>query len=208
MSPETDAIDGRLLRLIGKAAPRVGYIPSSSDPERFFFDQIRTYYAALGASVDVYLELDVSFSQETLPALLACDAVHLSGGNTFYFLHWLKQRAMLPVLRDYVAGGGVLIGVSARAILMTPDISTSALCGDTFVEALRDPSALGLVDFQFLPHFEPEEANTAEIAAQQRRFPAPLYACPDGGGIVVDGADIEFFGAVQRFDSSLQNSGS
>ncbi len=129
MSPETDAIDGRLLRLIGKAAPRVGYIPSSSDPERFFFDQIRTYYAALGASVDVYLELDVSFSQETLPALLACDAVHLSGGNTFYFLYWLKRRAMLPVLRDYVVGGGVLIGVSAGAILMTPDISTSALCG-------------------------------------------------------------------------------
>ncbi len=199
MSPETDAIDGRLLRLIGKAAPRVGYIPSSSDPERFFFDQIRTYYAALGASVDVYLELDVSFSQQTLPALLACDAVHLSGGNTFYFLHWLKQRAMLPVLRDYVAGGGVLIGVSAGAILMTPDISTSALCGDDLVEGSEDHSGLGLVDFHFLPHFEPG-AGTAEVAAHQSRFPATLYACPDGGGIVVEGANIELFGEVQKFE--------
>ena len=199
MSPETDAIDQRLLRLIGKAAPSIGYIPSSSDPERFFFDQICTYYAALGASVDVYLELDVSLSQQTLPALMTCDAIHLSGGNTFYFLHWLKQRAMLPVLREYVARGGVLIGVSAGAILTTPDILTSALCRDELVEGLKDHSGLGLVDFHFLPHFKPGEAGTAEIAAHQSRSSVTLYACPDGGGIVVEGADIELFGEVQRF---------
>ena len=201
---KTDAIDGRLLRLIGKAAPSVGYIPSSSDPERFFFDQICTYYAALGASVDVYLELDTHFFEDALPTLSSCDAIHLSGGNTSYFLYWLKQRAMLPVLREYVAGGGVLIGVSAGAVLMTPDVSTSALCGDALVEGLSDLSALGLVDFQFLPHFEPGEADIAEIEAHQRRFSTTLYACPDGGGIVVDGADLEFFGEVRRFESLQQ----
>lgn len=204
IAPETDAIDQRLLRLIGKAAPSIGYIPSSSDPERFFFDKIRAYYAALGASVDVYFELDASFSAQILPALLACDAIHLSGGNTFYFLHWLKQRAMLPILRDYVVGGGVLIGVSAGAILMTPDVSTSALCGDALMEGLSDPSALGLVDFQFLPHFQAGGVGTAEVAAHQRHFSIPLYACPDGGGIIIDGANVEFFGAVQKFDGSLQ----
>ena len=87
---------------------------------------------------------------------------------------------------------------------MTPDVSTSALCGDTFVEELNDPFALGLVDFQFLPHFQAGEVGTAEVAAHQRRFSLPLYACPDGGGIVVDGAGIEFFGAVQKFDGLLR----
>lgn len=198
--PETDSIDQRMLSLIGKTNPTIGYIPSSSDPKRFFFDQIRTYYAALDAAVEVHFELDAHFSAETLPALLDCDAIHLSGGNTFYFLHWLKQRAMLPVLRDYVARGGVLIGVSAGAILMTPDVSSSALCGDEPVAELGNLSALGLVDFQFLPHFQPGEAGTVEIAAHQRQSLAPLYACPDGGGIVVDGTSIEFFGAVQKFE--------
>lgn len=109
---------------------------------------------------------------------------------------------MLPVLREYVAGGGVLIGVSAGAILMTPDVSTSALCGDAFVDGLSDPFRLGLVDFHFLflPHFESSEAGTAEIAAHQNRLPATLYACPDGGGIVVEGANIELFGEVQKFE--------
>lgn len=131
--------------------------------------------------MEVYFELDVDFSKDTLPALLSCDAVHLSGGNTFYFLRWLRRRAMLPVLRDYVARGGVLIGVSAGAILMTPDVSTSALCGDTFVEEFSDPAALGLVDFQFLPHFEPSEA--APLRWQHINFgpkrpstPAPMGA--------------------------------
>lgn len=205
ITPETAAIDQRMLDLIGKTNPTIGYIPSSSDPERFFFKQIHAYYAALSVSVDVYLELDAFFSEGTLPTLLRCDAIHLSGGNTFYFLYWLKQRAMLPVLRDYVARGGVLIGVSAGAILMTPDVSSSALCGDELVEELSDRSALGLVDFQFLPHFEPGEASTLEITAHQRQSPVPLslYACPDGGGIVVDGDSVELFGAVQKFEGLL-----
>lgn len=198
--PDADSIDQRMLSLIGKANPTIGYIPSSSDPERFFFDQVHTHYAALGATVEVYFELDVHFSAEMLPTLLDCDAIHLSGGNTFYFLYWLKQRSMLSVLRDYVARGGVLIGVSAGAILMTPDVSSSALCGDEPIKELSDPSALGLVDFRFLPHFQPGEVSTNEIAAHQRRFLAPLYACPDGSGIVVDGTSIEFFGVVQKFE--------
>lgn len=203
MIPETAAIDQRMLSLIGKDYPTIGYMPSSSDPEHFFFNQIWAYYAALGASVEIYLELDMSFSEETLPALLSCDAIHLSGGNTFYFLRGLKQRAMPPVLRDYVARGGVLIGVSAGAILMTPNISSAALCGDETVEGLNDLSALSLVDFQFLPHFQPDKACALEVAAHQSQVHSPLYACPDGGGIVVDGTNVEFFGAVQKFENGL-----
>lgn len=106
---------------------------------------------------------------------------------------------MLSVLQEYVARGGVLIGVSAGSILMTPDVSCSTLCGDEPIKELSDPSALGLVDFQFLPHFQPGEVSTDEIAAHQRQSLAPLYACPDGGGIVVDGMRVEFFGAVRKF---------
>lgn len=199
VAPDTNSIDRRMLSLIGKANSAIGYIPSSSDPERFFFDQVRAYYAALGVAVEVCFELDAHFSAEMLPTLLACDAIHLSGGNMFYFLYWLKQRSMLSVLQEYVARGGVLIGVSAGSILMTPDVSCSTLCGDEPIKELSDPSALGLVDFQFLPHFQPGEVSTDEIAAHQRQSLAPLYACPDGGGIVVDGMRVEFFGAVRKF---------
>jgi dipeptidase E len=197
--PENQATDQRLLALIGKSTPMIGYIPSSSDPERFYFNQKRKYYANLGASLAYYFELDRTFNEQDLPKLLSCDAIHLSGGNTFYFLQWLKQRAMLKVLKDYVARGGVMIGVSAGAIIMTPDISTATLCGDEEPEETVDRSALGLVDFQFLPHFEPSIEMTTAISNPPKNYSTTLYACPDGCGIVVDGQNIEIFGDVEKF---------
>jgi dipeptidase E len=58
----------------------------------------------------------------------------------------------VDVLRQYVARGGVLIRVSAGAILMTPDIRTTLLCGDTLPAEEIEPRGLGLVDFAFVPH--------------------------------------------------------
>ncbi len=196
---ENHIIDQRLLELIGKPNPTIGYI-SSHDPERFYFKQKYDYYVSLGASLEPYFELDNSFDRESLAQLLRCDAVHLSGGNTFYFLYWLKERNMLPVLKDYVAKGGVLIGVSAGAIIMTRDISTATLCGDEEPSEPTDRSALGLVEFQFLPHFESSSGMVAAISQLQNSNSKTLYACPDGCGIVINGKDLEIFGQVEKFE--------
>ena len=203
--PENAEVNERMMRLVGARRPRLGYVPSASEPDRFSFERKRHYYAALGASLDVYFELDLAYAPDALPALLACDAIHLAGGNTFYFLHWLKQREMLSVLRDYVGRGGVLIGVSAGSIMMTPEISAAALCGDLRVPELADDLALGLVDFQILPHFRPEQCAQA-IPDHQATKDLALYACPDGAGIVLDGDAVEHFGAVQRFSGRLSRS--
>jgi dipeptidase E len=99
-----------------------------------------------------YFELGDGYNPDELDTLLTCDAIHLSGGNTYYFLHWLRVRNLLIRLREYVARGGVLIGVSAGAILMTPNIGSASLCGDMPLEGMTDYAALGLVDFAFVPH--------------------------------------------------------
>jgi dipeptidase E len=196
---ENRVIDERWLELIGKAKPVIGYVPSAHDPEKFYFNKKRDYYADLGASLEPYFELDNAFNEKDLPKLLSCDAIHLSGGNTFYFLHWLRKRKMLEVLKNYVAKGGILIGVSAGAILMTPDISTSTLCGDEEPNEPMDTSALALVDFLFLPHYEPEMSKGA--ATLQRKLKLPIYACPDGSGMIVNGQNIELFGNAERLAS-------
>jgi dipeptidase E len=203
--PENAEINQRMMRLVGARRPRLGYVPSAREPDRFEFERKRHYYAALGASLDLYFELDVAYTPEALPSLLACDAIHLAGGNTFYFLHWLRQRHMLPALRDYVGRGGVLIGVSAGSIMMTPEISSAALCGDQRVPELAGDAALGLVDFQFLPHFRGGE-SLASVAEHQSAKDLTLYACPDGSGIVIDGDHVEHLGTIQRFEGRLARS--
>ena len=192
--PENRAMDEHLLRLIGCERPRIGYIPPSPEPDRGYFNYKRAYYDQMGATL-VYVEPDADYSESELNDLLACDAIHLSGGNTYSFIKWLKQRNMLAPLRDYVAGGGVLIGVSAGSILMTPDVQTASLCGDEPGNTRIDEPALGIVDFRFWPHYNPAIKPDLALAA-----PSRLYACPDGAGLIVDGDEIVVYGPVKIID--------
>lgn len=59
---------------------------------------------------------------------------------------------MLGPLRDWALAGGILIGVSAGAILMAPTIATEALFISLRHEDLTDGDAVGLVPFEFFPH--------------------------------------------------------
>ncbi len=192
--PDNDAMHQRLLALIGVPRPRVGYVASSPDPDRLYFGRTRDHYADLGASLACYV--DEHSNDDAFAALLDCDAIHLSGGETFEFLAWLQRRARLPALRAYARERGVLVGASAGAILMTPDIRSAAWCGDREDVELADTRGLGIVPFAFLPHagsvHETVRVPTPDMRADHA---SPLYACPDGSGLVVVDGEIEVFGA-------------
>jgi dipeptidase E len=173
--PANQAVDHALLELLDKPGARVGYIASSSDPERRYFLPKQQYYQRYSLDLCLYVELDDAFDATLLDPLFASDAIHLSGGNTFYFLYWLQQRDLLARLRDYAAQGGVLIGVSAGAILFTPSIDSALLCGDTAYAPLVDHAGLGLAPFGFVPHlaetqteFRIQDAEFRSAGASQR----------------------------------------
>lgn len=190
--PETNRIDDRLFTMLPPSAT-VGYLPSSPDPDRTWFQMREAYYARYGAQLK-FFGLETEFEAGRNGELFDCDAIHLTGGNTFRFLYWLRERDLISGLRQYVKTGGVLIGVSAGAILMTPDTATSHLCGDEPYPGLEDLSGLGLVDFAFVPHLGSME--TSEVLAFSSSFAGSVYGVPDGSGIVVDGNEREFFGPV------------
>jgi dipeptidase E len=194
--PGSEKLEREWLALLGKTHPLIGYIPSCSDPERLYFREQAAYYTRCGAEMAVYFELEAAYAPERLAELLACDAIHLSGGNTFHFLHWLRQRSMLGVLQRYVAEGGILIGASAGAILMTADIGTSILCGDNPQEADPDWSGLGLVNFAFVPHLDSIPDGAESIQNYANRQQVRVYACRDGDGLIVQNDQIRCFGDV------------
>ncbi len=198
--PLADKIDNELTTLLGKTNPIIGFIPSSSDSERKFYSERQAYYQRLGMDLNVYFELDNEYQPNLLNSLLSCDAIHLSGGNTYYFLHWLRRRNMMDTLVQYVAKGGVLIGVSAGSILMTPDISTSAFCRDETIEGETDFSGLKLVDFSFVPHFGDSPYNLDEIRKYSHDHKTVVYAVRDSGGIVVIENEVKCIGDVVKVD--------
>ena len=200
--PETAEIDKYLLSFLGTNQPRIGYIPSASDPTRKYFQNQQAYYARYNINLEPNFELDNIYRPEHLDALFTADAIHLSGGNTFNFLHWLRVRNLLDALRQYVEQGGVLVGVSAGAILMTPDIRTALLCGDTAPIENIETGGLGLVDFAIVPHFGCY-ATLEQLENYSRENCITVYACSDSAGIVIEDDKVECIGNVKVIRNGL-----
>lgn len=177
-----------LLDALGSAPKQIGYIASQPDPAREYYAKTKQMYNSFGDNLDCYLELETEFDEHRLKQLLSCDVIHLSGGDTFRFLHWLKYRNVLPLLKQFMRDGGAMVGVSAGAMIMTPSINTAILCGDINDIGLMDLSGLSLVPFHFVPHVpavkEPE-ALKDELQAVQGDF-SQVYFCSDDDSLVLN----------------------
>src|SRR5690606_32920603 len=85
------------------------------------------------------------------------DIIHLSGGNTFYFIKHLRQAKLLKDFKEFLNNGGVLTGLSAGAIIMTRSIQTAAFPSfdrDENEDNVRNFKGMGLVNFEFFPHYK------------------------------------------------------
>ncbi len=187
-------VEERLLALLSGRGKRVGYVPAELDQRRGWFGITQRHYARLGLALEESF-VDWAMDPRQLEKLWQCDAIHLSGGNTFRFLHWLRAFGLLELLRAY-ARDGVLVGVSAGSILMTPDIGSAALCEDEREEGPQNDAGLGLVDFCVRPHFDGSAAAIEEWLRYSSTVAGPVYGIPDGSGIVVADGAIELVGSV------------
>ncbi|WP_342572328.1 Type 1 glutamine amidotransferase-like domain-containing protein [Paenibacillus sp. FSL R5-0749] len=197
-----DKLNQKIRSLFHSEQPSIGYIPSCSDAERRYFEHTRRYYNQIGIDNIQYYDLDLQYEENTFGSIFECDAIHLSGGNTFYFLSLLQKRNVLGLLRSYVKSGGMLIGVSAGSILTTPTIEIAGYGEDADENNvdLKDMKALGLVDFEFAPHWDGSEDALDSLREYTRVKRTVVYACQDGGGLVVDGERVELYGNVCLVD--------
>ncbi|MBK5570864.1 Type 1 glutamine amidotransferase-like domain-containing protein [Ensifer sp. 2YAB10] len=194
--PACSAIDLRLAEMIEAhgVGTRIAYVASGPEPDHSFFLAGRAYYRRLGLDLALFFDLDEPHSADDIAALFASDAIHLSGGHTGGFLERLKRSGMLGQLSDWARSGGILIGVSAGAILMAPTIATDALFIGERPEDIEDGDALALVPFEFFPHLGDDDSYLPALLRYSLSTLRPIVACNDGEGIVVSDGRIECFG--------------
>ncbi|WP_440117809.1 Type 1 glutamine amidotransferase-like domain-containing protein [Paenibacillus sp. QZ-Y1] len=194
-----DELDQKMLSLFACDHPSIGYVPSCSDLDRKYFEHTVRYYNQLGIRDIDYYDLDYKYEESRFNTIFEADAIHLSGGNTFYFLSLLQKRNAMGSLRSYVNKGGILIGVSAGSILTTPTIEIAGYGedSDNNLVGLNDKKALGLVDFEFSPHWDGSEEALDSLREYAHANTTRIYACKDGDGIVIDGEAVELYGDVR-----------
>lgn len=90
--------------------------------------------------------------------------VYVCGGNTFKLLKAVQESNFESEVRKLLNRGGLYIGASAGALLLTPTIQIAGeVSPDENLVGLTDLNSFGLVDFEFLPHYETsmdDEINT------------------------------------------------
>jgi dipeptidase E len=201
---ENQQLDKAFIELLGKKNPVVTFIPSSSYLSEQEFKSFVRHYSRYRINRFIHFPIDVAFDKTMFTEVMRSDAIHLAGGNTFYFLNYLRKAKLLPQLKAFVEKGGVLTGLSAGAIMMTENIEMAGYPDfdrDENLVNLKNLSALNLVDFLFFPHFRNSARYDVVFKKYTRSTSKIIYACPDGAGIVVRDNELRFVGKCFAFSN-------
>jgi dipeptidase E len=191
-----------LSKLTGKKARSITYIPFTHENGLHYFNRFKKRYQKFGFKKFRYLAVDSDFLQKEVREALKSDVIYLAGGNTFYFLKHLRESGFLKKLVQYAKRGGVLAGLSAGAIILTEHIKLAGYPlheGDENEVRLKNLKSMGLVDFEFLPHYTNSNKTNMAMLKYSRRSKNLIIACPDGSGIIYAGATMQLLGPVYAF---------
>lgn len=189
----------RVMSTFSKGKYNLAYIPSSTDPNKKYFDHAKSKLSTYGNFTYHYCDIDVNLDSIDLDMIFSSDVIYLSGGNTFHFLSNLKRHNLMDRLRSYVSNGGNIIGLSAGAIILSATIEI-AKYGDENLCGLEDYGALGLVQFDFMPHWNIDSHQLEDLELYSKTRQKMIYTCQDGDGIVIED-EIELYGSITKIDA-------
>lgn len=195
-------LDELLISKINNKNPQFTYIPYAHYESEIHFKEFVDQYQIYDIEKFIYFPVDIPYEEIMLKEVLKSDVIHLSGGNTFYFLSSLRKYKLLGQLRQFVKKGGILTGLSAGAIIMTPTVDTAAYpkfdCDENY-DDIKNFNSLNLVDFHFYPHYKKSQRYDRALKTLSKKLKSPLYACPDGHGIFVEDNNLQFVGTAICF---------
>jgi dipeptidase E len=195
-------LDQLCMSLSEKIRPKMTYIPSSSYESEVYFKEFVNQYAPHGVTQFIHFPIDIPYDSIIMNEAFKADIIHLAGGNTYYFLKYLRKNGLIKKLKEFVANGGILTGLSAGAIIMTPNIETAGFPDfdrDENDSNLSNLKAMNLVRFEFFPHYKSSKRYDRELINYSKSIDIPVYACPDGSGIIVEDHSIKFHGRAYCF---------
>lgn len=200
--PRNQFLHEALAQLPGRRARSLTYVPYSHENGLFYFRRIKKRYQKVGIRKFRYFSVDSDFLRKEMREALKSDVIYLAGGNTYYFLKHLRESGFLKELEKFAKRGGVIAGLSAGAIILTPHIQLAGYPpheGDENEVRLKNLNSLGLVNFEFLPHYSNSAKTNRAMLLYSRRHNLPIVACPDGSGVVIEDGHIKFIGPFSIF---------
>jgi peptidase E len=172
--PRNLAIDRYILDQTKKQRPNVLFIPTATGDADPYIAKFYAAYASLDAK-----PLHLSFFQRTVDlraVISAQDAIYVGGGNTKSMLAVWADWGLADLLKQALASGTVLAGVSAGAICWFEQGVT-----DSWADSLRPLDCLGFIAGSCCPHYDSEaERRPSYHALLAKGSLTPGIAIEDG----------------------------
>lgn len=140
---------------------KIGFIPTASelDNDRWYMEKDKEDLSKMKFNV-----INIDISKESKKTIIekfnSVNAIFVAGGNCFYLLQQLKLKNVLQELIEF-ANTKIYIGSSAGSCITCPSIDYAEKLDDkSQAPLLNDYTAMNLVDFYILPHYESKEKYT------------------------------------------------
>jgi len=99
---------------------------------------------------------DIEFDKPEL--LEKYNVIYINGGNPFYLLYHMKKSGADLILKDIAKQNTVIVGVSAGAIILGPNIEVvNYFTPQINTVDMQDLTALGLTNKAIFPHYDRED---------------------------------------------------
>jgi len=187
-------IDKVVRNLLSKNSS-ISCLSSFLDKKRRYFNQFLSRFKKNGYKNFKFFELPRNFKGPKINEIFKSKAIYLAGGDPHLFLAFIHKRGLKRKLVSFVKRGGVLLGASAGAMLMTPTVDTTIFLNNDpkSYRKLKPTKALSLVDFEFFPHYQRKEElpqlKKIDYALKKRSLLVgrPIIACREGEGLIIWG---------------------
>ncbi|MGA5565362.1 Type 1 glutamine amidotransferase-like domain-containing protein [Streptomyces platensis] len=184
--PDT-LLDDYLLDTVGRARPKVCFLPTASGDAPGYIEGFHTAFGARDCEPS-HLELFRRTVTDLRAFVLAQDIVYVGGGNTANMLAVWRVHGLDGILREAYASGVLLCGISAGACCWF-----ESAFSDSFGPPVPLADGLGLLPGSLCPHYDSEpERRPGYLAAVKDRALPGGWAVDDGAaGVFTDGRLVE-----------------
>lgn len=184
----------KLSEEITRLGNEIAYISSSPQkPPYYWFINSQNDYRSINPKINLtYFDLSEEFSDEQLLKIQEFKIMHLSGGNTFEFLDYIRERRFDKNIRNFL-NDKLIIGVSAGAIILTPTIEIACIEDENNV-GMEDLTGLSLVDFEFYPHYIGSKEQREPLTKLKNFKQRNIFYAKDEEGIFVNDGKVKTYG--------------
>lgn len=188
--------------------PRIAWMPPFTATGRERFPAAKELFESYGFSELEYCDIDQEPNDAQLAHLDQYDVVYLTGGDPIAFRRNVLRAGLPALLKNYLAAGRLIVAASGGSMLFTKNVSVFRLLSVPLEEVVAtrgEHEALGLVDYEILPHMNRLESSFLETVRRYSEHLAhDVIALADGAAVLhAEDHDYRCVGQAARFRNGV-----